>query len=224
MFFVVIFTLYIKYMTETTKNLMLDFQATKTHSSFTKLYKKLAPSLKNYIRGIVKDQDVTEDLLANTFAKIYTKIDQYDPQWQASTWSYTIAHRECLRWIKKERNTRVSLSYFNENGSDVVSDDDVVSISSSNNSKIEVENYKTEDQWLDEDRQLNEQFDFAIESIQNLKPMYREILTDNLIKGMKYREIADKHKLPLQTIKNRIRRAKQLVAESLTGEFGEIDI
>ena len=54
--------------------------------------------------------------------------------------------------------------------------------------------------------------------------MYREILTDNLINGMKYREIADKHKLPLQTIKNRIRRAKQLVAESLTGEFGQIDI
>jgi DNA-directed RNA polymerase specialized sigma24 family protein len=41
---------------------------------------------------------------------------------------------------------------------------------------------------------------------------------------MKYREIADKHGLPLQTIKNRIRRAKQLVAESLTDEFGQIDI
>ena len=63
-------------MTETTKSLMLDFQATKTHKSFTKVYKKLAPSLKNYIRGIVKDHDVTEDLLANTFSKIYTKIDQ----------------------------------------------------------------------------------------------------------------------------------------------------
>jgi RNA polymerase sigma-70 factor (ECF subfamily) len=211
-------------MTETTKSLMLDFQATKTHKSFTKVYKKLAPSLKNYIRGIVKDHDVTEDLLANTFSKIYTKIDQYDPQWQASTWSYTIAHRECLRWIKKERNTRVSLSYFNENGSDVVSDDDDMVISNSNTSSIEVESYKSEDQWLEEDRQLTQQYDFAIESIQNLKPMYREILTDNLINGMKYREIADKYKLPLQTIKNRIRRAKQLVAESVSGEFGQIDI
>jgi DNA-directed RNA polymerase specialized sigma24 family protein len=97
-------------------------------------------------------------------------------------------------------------------------------ISNSNTSSIEVESYKSEDQWLEEDRQLTQQYDFAIESIQNLKPMYREILTDNLINGMKYREIADKYKLPLQTIKNRIRRAKQLVAESVSGEFGQIDI
>jgi RNA polymerase sigma factor (sigma-70 family) len=211
-------------MSETTKTLMLDFQATKSHQSFTKLYKKLSPSLKNYIRGIVKDSDVTEDLLANTFTKIYTKIDQYDPQWQASTWSYTIAHRECLRWIKKERNPRVSLSYFNENGSDVISDDDTNVMSNSNTSRIEVQGSKTESQFLEEDETLINQYDFAIESIQNLKPMYREILTDNLVLGMKYREIADKYELPLQTIKNRIRRAKQLVVESLTKEFGKIDI
>lgn len=211
-------------MTETTKSLMLEFQATKSHHAFTKLYKKLAPILKNYIRGIVKDSDVTEDLLANTFTKIFTKVDQYDPQWQASTWSYTIAHRECLRWIKKERNTRVSLSYFNENGSEVISDDDSVSISNSNTSSIEIEGDRTESQWLAEDEALTNQFNFAIESIQNLKPMYREILNDNLVKGMKYREIADKYDLPLQTIKNRIRRAKQLVADSLTETFGHIDI
>jgi RNA polymerase sigma-70 factor (ECF subfamily) len=211
-------------MTETTKSLMLEFQATKSHQSFTKLYKKLAPSLKNYIRNIVKDTDVTEDLLANTFTKVFTKVDQYDPTWQASTWVYTIAHRECLRWIKKERNPRVSLSIFNENGSDAVSDEDGISMSGSNTSLIEIENAKTEVQFLEEDIALTNQFNHAIDSIQGLKPMYREILDDNLIKGMKYREIADKHKLPLQTIKNRIRRAKQLVAESLTEEFGQIDI
>lgn len=211
-------------MTETIKTLMLEFQATKDHQSFTKLYKKLSPNLKNYIRNIVKDTDVTEDLLANTFTKIFTKVDQYDPTWQASTWAYTIAHRECLRWIKKERNPRVSLSIFNENGSDAVSDDDGISMSGSNTSLIEIENTKTETQYLEEDAALSNQFNYAIDSIQKLKPMYREILDDNLIKGMKYREIADKHGLPLQTIKNRIRRAKQLVAESLTDEFGQIDI
>ena len=117
-------------MTETIKTLMLEFQATKDHQSFTKLYKKLSPSLKNYIRNIVKDTDVAEDLLANTFTKIFTKVDQYDPTWQASTWAYTIAHREGLRWIKKERNPRVSLSIFNENGSDAVSDEDMVALNS----------------------------------------------------------------------------------------------
>jgi DNA-directed RNA polymerase specialized sigma24 family protein len=33
---------------------------------------------------------------------------------------------------------------------------------------------------------------------------------------MKYEDIAAKHNLPLQTIKNRIRRGKTLIAEGMT--------
>ena len=209
---------------ETSKTLMLDFQATRSHSSFTKLHKKLTPGLKHYIKGIVKDQDVTEDLLANTFVKIYTKIEQYDPQWQASTWAYTIAHRECLRWIKKERNPKVSLSFYNDNGSEAIYDEDDITVSNSNNVSEDYEEMKSESDYMQADILLSEQFECATQSIQKLKPMYRDVLQDNLINGMKYREISDKYNLPLQTIKNRIRRAKQLVADMVVDQYGEVNI
>jgi DNA-directed RNA polymerase specialized sigma24 family protein len=37
-----------------------------------------------------------------------------------------------------------------------------------------------------------------------------------LINNMKYEDIAEKYDLPLQTIKNRIRRGKSLIAEQIS--------
>ena len=42
--------------------------------------------------------------------------------------------------------------------------------------------------------------------------MYKEIIEDRLINQMKYEDIAAKYNLPLQTIKNRIRRGKSIIA------------
>jgi len=45
--------------------------------------------------------------------------------------------------------------------------------------------------------------------------MYKEIIEDRLLNNMKYEDIAAKHDLPLQTVKNRIRRGKSIIAESM---------
>lgn len=45
--------------------------------------------------------------------------------------------------------------------------------------------------------------------------MYKGIIEDRLLNNMKYEDIATKYKLPLQTIKNRIRRGKSIIAESM---------
>jgi DNA-directed RNA polymerase specialized sigma24 family protein len=55
----------------------------------------------------------------------------------------------------------------------------------------------------------------ALTEIENLKGMYKEIVIDRLINEMKYEEIAEKHDLPLQTIKNRIRRGKAIIEENM---------
>jgi DNA-directed RNA polymerase specialized sigma24 family protein len=45
--------------------------------------------------------------------------------------------------------------------------------------------------------------------------MYRGILEDRLLNNMKYEDIASKYELPLQTVKNRIRRGKAIIAGSI---------
>jgi len=234
--------------TETYNSMAKDFKRTKSEIAFTKLYHKMRPSLRNYIKNIVKDHDVTEDLLARTFHKIYEKIDTYDETFSITTWAYTIGKRECLRWIKRERNPRISLSYLQEFGSEVTSDDDMNRVSK-NGLTFEEEEYKDEEEYLEEDNLLQSQYTTAVDLIQNLKPMYRDILVDILFNKMKYKDVAYKYdeelqkaklkfdtakgtektkarkqyevvyKKALQRVKNRVRRGKSLVASELVENF-----
>ena len=78
--------------------------------------------------------------------------------------------------------------------------------------------YKSEQDWIDEDDAIMNQYESVLHNINNLKPMYKGILEDRLLNNMKYEDIADKYELPLQTIKNRIRRGKAIIATSVTNQ------
>jgi DNA-directed RNA polymerase specialized sigma24 family protein len=75
--------------------------------------------------------------------------------------------------------------------------------------------FKTEADWLLEDQDLTNRYELALNNINDLKPMYKEIIEDRLLNDMKYEDIAEKYNLPLQTIKNRIRRGKSIIAENM---------
>ena len=79
---------------------------------------------------------------------------------------------------------------------------------------ISLANLSLED--LEEDADLMNMYESALEAMKDLKGMYREIVVDRLINEMKYEDIAQKHNISLQTVKNRIRRGKALIAEQLT--------
>lgn len=207
---------------ETYSELALEFKKTKSGKTFSKLYRKMRPNLKRYIKKIVKDSEVTEDILSATFSKVYIRIEQYNPDWQITTWAYKIAYHECLSYIK-HRNKKVSLSYYNEMGSEATEDGEGEHNISSNSTPIEPE-YVSEIEQAEEEHIFKLKYEYTVQAIKTLKPLYKDILVDNLLNGLKYKEIAKKHKLPLQTIKNRIRRGKNLVADVVGDAFDEIDI
>lgn len=231
--------------------LAVEFQNTKTHSSFTQLYNKMRPGLKYYVKNFVKDGDVTEDLLARTFEKIYRKIDTFKPEYSITTWSYTIARRECLRWIKRERNKKVSLTFFNDNGGQVVENEGVSEISNTGMSFRNDDLISENEAWKDENEEMVK-YDLTVKAINGLKPMYREILVDNLFNGLKYKEVVfriepdliplqekledgkmstkekeayyKKYKTILQRVKNRIRRGKMIVEKEVNSQMKNIPL
>jgi RNA polymerase sigma-70 factor (ECF subfamily) len=193
------------------RELTENFLETKSEKDFTALYRKVKPGLKSYINKIVKDSEATEDIVGNTLTKMWTKIDQYDPQYQITTWLYRIAFNECLGYIN-ERNKKTSLNKLAEFGIEV---GDEGFIGGDISQLIEDSEAKTEQDFIDEDEELQSQYTGALKAIQSLKPIYREIVIDRLLNNMKYEDIADKYDLPLQTIKNRILRGKRIITEEL---------
>lgn len=194
----------------TYRQLSENFINSKSEKDYNALYQRVKPGLRNYIRNVVKDNEATDDILTNTLTKMWTKIDQYDPKYQITTWLYRIAFNECLGWIR-QRNTKYSLDAMKEYGIEV---SEQYGHTSARDLLIETE-MKTEQDWYDEDNALTTRYELALKNINDLKPMYRVIIEDRLINNMKYEDIATKHKLPLQTIKNRIRRGKAIIAEQM---------
>jgi RNA polymerase sigma factor (sigma-70 family) len=192
------------------RQLSENFINSKSEKDYNVLYQRVKPGLRNYIANVVKDNEATDDILTNTLTKMWTKIDQYDPKYQITTWLYRIAFNECLGWIR-QRNRKYSIDAMKEYGIEI---SEHYSHTSAHDLLIEIET-KSEQDWIDEDDAIMNSYESALKAIQELKPMYRDIIEDRLLNNMKYEDIADKYGVPLQTVKNRIRRGKILIQESM---------
>lgn len=187
------------------------FHQQRTEKAYTALYKKVRPGLKSYIWNILKDEEAVEDVLSSTLVKLWTKIDQYNPEYQITTWLYRIAFNESLGYIR-ERNNKDSLDNIRDYGIEVTDNNEFQETLASLMENIE---FKTEQDFWEEDNEIMQRYNLALKCISKLKPMYRNMLEDRLIGKMKYEEIAQKWNVPIQTVKNRIRRAKLLVIEAM---------
>lgn len=192
------------------RELAENFIQSKSEKDYKVLYDKIKPGLENYVFNVVKDNEAKDDIVTNTLTKMWTKIDQYDPQYQITTWLYRIAFNECLGWIR-QRNKKRSIDALKDSGIEVSR---YYARTSAKDLLVEME-YKSEQDFLDEDTDLMNRYEMALKGIENLKPMYKGILEDRLLNNMKYEDIAEKYDLPLQTIKNRIRRGKAIIAGNI---------
>ena len=197
----------------TYRELTENYIATKSHKDYTALYNRVKPGLTKYVANIIKDGDIAEDIAVNTLIKLWTKIDQYDPQYQITTWLYRIAMNESLGYIR-ERNRSTSMDRLRDDfGVDINSQGMLES--NSVQDLMEEAEMKTETDFYNEEEALMDRYETALQAIRQLKPLYRDILVDRLINNMKYKDIAVKYEINLQTVKNRIRRGRTLLSKNL---------
>ena len=199
-------------MATTLKTLGLDFAKTKSEKTFNDLYMRIKPGLLNYINQIVKDRDAAEDLFSMTMSIVYNKIEQYKPEYHISTWIYRIAYHEAIMFLrrkKREATTTFSVfdSYYDsERGSEKIM------YNSMDNDQLYDEDFLTKEE---QEEKAQEVENAIFEAIENLDPLYSDIIKDRLINNMKYNDISNKYDLPLHTIKNRIARGKRILQSGL---------
>jgi RNA polymerase sigma-70 factor (ECF subfamily) len=177
----------------------LAFFESRSERDFTNVYHRLKPSISYYLRELVPNQDDRNEVIATAFAKVWQKIHQYDPYWNFSTWVYRIARNEALLFFRSKKKT-YSYDAMQEMGIN-----------------MEAKGPITEsDAFLsDEDHPVDLLYDMAVEEIGNLPDLYKTVLTLREIDKMKYEEIADQLGWKHNTVRTRIRKARELVRASL---------
>lgn len=77
------------------------------------LVEKYADRIYQFLFTRFKEKSEIEDAVQETFIKVYQKINTYNPQYEFSTWLYTIAYNEMRRILDKESFKKLALSDTN---------------------------------------------------------------------------------------------------------------
>lgn len=72
------------------------------HEAFRKLLQLYQKPLYNHIRNIVLNHDDTDDVLQNTFIKVFQNLENFKGESKLFSWMYRIATNEALTFLQQK--------------------------------------------------------------------------------------------------------------------------
>lgn len=191
-----------------------NFIQTRSEREFNPLYERVKPGVLNHCYGILKDFELAEDAFLNAMSKVWQKIEQYDRErGNFSTWCYNIARNESLLLLKSRKR------YISQTGEEM---EYVCAKSEEKNPSYNIEEDPLWD-FLSGGNDIDDMYEQVIDEIKDLDPLYRDIMIDREINGMKYKDIADKYGIKKRSIATRIRRARTKIRKKMEDAMGKSD-
>lgn len=159
-------------------------------SAFTKLYEELSDKIKKDIMYIVKDETLADELLNDTFIKVWRKLDTYTQDISFQAWVKMIAVNCCI-------------DHFRRNSDDkfVHIDDSDITLQLPDNAGDVIAR--------------NELSDIVNTALLRIPFAKRRALELYYFNNLPYKEIAKLLRMPLGTVKSDINRAKKKLSNYL---------
>jgi RNA polymerase sigma-70 factor, ECF subfamily len=175
------------------KDLVLGIKA-QQQGKFTILYKNYAKSLKNNISRYIKNETDTENILQETFIKIWLNIDKFDAQkGKLFTWMMNLSKNTAIDFLRAKRRQYEA----NEISIDYMTDYFVYE----NNTAGQLE-YIGFNQIID-----------------LLEPKQKQVIDLHYFMGYSHQQTAEYLNIPEGTVKTRISRALKQLKIYLNKEF-----
>ncbi len=170
------------------EELILRFQS-GDENAYIELVNRYKDRLKNFAFYFMKDDEQAEDIVQDTFIKLYEKKDYYRPIGKFSTWIYTITRNLANTELrKKKRKNLVYLSHFKKEKGDY--------------------ELPADEQGFDKDYENEFLIKKIHEAIEKLPENYKSVIVLRDIQELSYDEITEIVQVPLGTVKSRINRAR----------------
>ena len=137
-----------------------------------------------------------EDLCQEAFQKAFAGLESYNPQYEFSTWLYTIGKNCVIDYIRK-RKLIVEAGIGGEGNSGISNYGDGLENSP------------------EDDMISSQEYSILLNHIEELDEKYCDVAKMRFINELAYEEIAQKLDLPLNTVRTRLKRAKEMLVKRI---------
>ena len=163
----------------------------KHKEGLTLYVNELVGTLKNS-DGIIELAEEPQDIVQEAFHKAFQALPTYNPQYKFTTWLYNIARNIAIDYARK-RKISIGANLTPDNLKDIANIGSGIK-NSPEDKLISSQEYRT-----------------LIEMIESLDEKYRKPAVLRFLMEYEYNEIAQELNLELNTVKTRLKRAKEML-------------
>lgn len=158
------------------------------------LMQEYSDDILHLVYTYVKNRTTAEDLTQEIFLKCYEKLNQFNQQATLKTWVYRIASNHCKDYLRSWHYRKITLS------------DKILDYIPSKSKQVE------------EEIIANSEENILTNAVMNLPLKYREVVFLHYYEELSLAEISKITKVNINTIKTRLKRAKELLKDKMIEE------
>ena len=171
---------------------------TAAYSELMKLYRD---PLYFMLYEKVSDQELAKDLTIESLGKAFQKLHLYTPDYTFSTWLFTVARNHCIDYLRKHKLPTISIDKMMLDEDGKRTNFDLVSNDLNPEQKME----------------KKQRIAFLRQIVDQLKPVYRDLVKMRYFKELSYEEIAETLDIPIGTVKAQLHRSREQLFKILSG-------
>lgn len=172
--------------------------------AFAELVELYKDKLYHLAYRMLNQSHEAEDIVQETFLRVYTNLHRYDETQKFSTWIYRIATNLCIDRLRK-RKPNYSLDAEMPEGEGA----DWYSLLPSDQATPESEVV------------LSEMQEHIRAAIDTLPEKYKSVVILRYLHDMSLQEIGDVLGMPVTTVKTRVHRGREFLRKKLEPEYGD---
>jgi RNA polymerase sigma-70 factor (ECF subfamily) len=158
------------------------------------LMQEYSDDILHLVYTYVKNRTTAEDLTQEIFLKCYEKLNQFNQQATLKTWVYRIASNHCKDYLRSWHYRKITLS------------DKILDYIPSKSKQVEEEIIS------------NSEENILTNAVMNLPLKYREVVFLHYYEELSLAEISKITTVNINTIKTRLKRAKELLKDKMIEE------
>ncbi|MDR1170729.1 MAG: sigma-70 family RNA polymerase sigma factor [Prevotellaceae bacterium] len=170
----------------------------REQKAYSRLLSRYHDNIFYYILRMVGDKAHADDLTLESFDKAFQNLDKYNEQYAFSTWLYKIAKNCTIDFVRKRKLNYLHIIYGQDEESSI------------NENTLSSGTLNPEENMIQQQEEL-----ILLKYIEALKPKYRKLIELRFLKEYAYEEIAEELNIPIGTVKTRLFRAKNALAEMI---------